>query len=359
MKILHVISSLETGGAQRLLSDLLPLLNNSNQDISLLLLEDIDCPFRDVLRVTGIKINSLGVSNFYNPIIIWRLIPYFRKYEIVHIHLFPVLYWASLASWFTANFMVYTEHSTKNRRRGKWLFKYIEKLIYHSYDRIISISEQTQDELKNWLQVNGNDGRFVVVENGINLTSFRNTSMSSSLNYGKDTKNLIMISRFTQAKDHKTVIRAMLKVKDEKVHLLLVGEGETMHYCRNLVCDLKLESRVHFLGRRNDIPQLIKASYLGIQSSHWEGFGLTAVEIMAGGIPIVASEVDGLKQVVEGAGCLFECGNDSELAYIVNDLLQDRMKYEHFVQKGMDRSCRYDIHLMAEKYGNIYKELIE
>ena len=73
MKILHVISSLEVGGAQRLLSDFLPLLNKKGKNISLLVFNEVYSDFECTIRESGIKIITLSFSNFYSPLIIFKL----------------------------------------------------------------------------------------------------------------------------------------------------------------------------------------------------------------------------------------------------------------------------------------------
>lgn len=360
MKILHIISSLEIGGAQKLITDLLPLLKQKGCNVSLLVLKGIDCPFQKQLKDEGIIVYELGISNYYSPLIIIRLIPFLRKFDIIHAHLFPVLYWVAIASIFSKAMLIYTEHSTNNKRRAKFWLRPIEKIIYNFYDKIISISEQTDENLRIWLNADAGDSRFVIIDNGIKREVFANAV--STLIFSNDKNNqknryLIMISRFTQAKDHETVIKSMKEVIDPFVHLLFVGSGDTLHREQELVNELNLSDKIHFLGVRNDIPQLIKSSYIGIQSSNWEGFGLTAVELMAGGIPVVASNVEGLKQVVGGAGLLFERGNNKQLATIVNKLLSNQILYDDVKLKCMERSRKYDVITMVNKYLMVYKSL--
>jgi glycosyltransferase involved in cell wall biosynthesis len=105
------------------------------------------------------------------------------------------------------------------------------------------------------------------------------------------------------------------------------------------------------------VSSWLSESYIGVQSSHWEGFGLTAVEMMAAGLPVIASNVEGLKQVVDGAGELFTCGDERELAQIVNLLLNDEDMYKEMQQKCLSRAKLYDIHATVEAYLKIYKEV--
>ena len=304
MNILHVITSLEIGGAQRLLVDLLPLQATS-ENVSLLVYKRVNNKFEKTLEQVGIKILCLEEGNFHNPRVIFRLRKLFKDYDLVHAHLFPTIYWASLAARGVNVKIVYTEHSTSNSRRNKWYFRSIERFMYGRYDRIISISQQTQNALTSWLGLH--DERFVVINNGVDTRRF------SFVKVPVIPKSLIMVSRFATSKDQETVIRAMQYI-DKDAKLRFVGDGENRCYCENLARELGVSDRVQFLGSRSDIPELVASSYIGIQSSNWEGFGLTAVEIMACGKPVIVTNVDGLKQVVEGAGEIFTLGSPSELA---------------------------------------------
>lgn len=350
MKILHVISSLEIGGAQRLLSDLLPIQKQQGIDVSLLVMKDEYTEFRKKIDTAGIPISSLNVSNLRNPLLAYKIRKVIKQYNIIHAHLVHALYLCSIASIGLDVKLVYTEHSTFNNRRNKYFMKPFEKFIYRRCRRIISISQQTQDALQSWLQ--SKDKRFVVICNGVDTEKF------SSVKRIIIPKSLIMVSRFASSKDQETVIRAMKDI-DKDAIIRFVGNGPNMEHCKMVAKECGVEDRVQFLGARPDVAELIAESYIGIQSSHWEGFGLTAVEIMACGKPVIASDVDGLKQVVEGAGEIFCKGNDSELASKVNNLLNNEDYYNQISEKCKQRATLYDIQFMAEKYKAIYYDLTE
>lgn len=348
MKVLHVISSLEIGGAQRLLVDLLPLQATS-EDVDLLVYERVDNDYEKTIEQAGIRIICLNQHNFHNPCIVFRLRRIFKNYDLVHAHLFPTVYWASIAAIGLKVKLVYTEHSTSNKRRGKLYFRLIERLLYNRYDKIISISEQTQDALTTWLRQSDNK-RFIVINNGVDTKKF------SLVNKPVMPKSLIMVSRFAASKDQETVIRAMEYI-DKEATLHLVGDGENRMHCEDVARKIGVFDRVKFWGSRSDVAELIASSYIGIQSSNWEGFGLTAVEIMACGKPIIVSNVNGLKQVVEGAGIIFKKGNAQELAQYVSRLLKDAHYYEHIADACKKRALMYDISVMAENYKSVYYEL--
>ena len=125
IEILHIINSLEIGGAQKLLVDILPLMNNEKMKVSLLVLKSVDSSFCTRIKNSGIEVFSLNSRSYHNPFIILRLIPFLRKFSIVHVHLFPSLYWVALANIFVSTKLIFTEHSTNNRRRGKVGFSFI------------------------------------------------------------------------------------------------------------------------------------------------------------------------------------------------------------------------------------------
>ena len=99
MKILHIISSLELGGAQRLLSDMLPIMAKQH-DVSLLVNVQIHNELQEKIEKAGVHVISLDKSDIYSLKNVWRIMKKMRGMDVVHVHLFPSLYWVALASLF-------------------------------------------------------------------------------------------------------------------------------------------------------------------------------------------------------------------------------------------------------------------
>lgn len=351
MKILYVISSLEIGGAQRLMADLLPLMKKEH-DVTILVNKHVDSVFERTIIECGVKIISMNQPNLFSITNLFSLIKLIKGYDVVHVHLFPSLYWVALAVFFVKTNLVYTEHNTSNRRRGKWYFRPIERFIYSRYRRIISISDQTQEALMTWLGARKDDKRFVVINNGINISAFKNVEKEIIYPH-----TLIMVARFAPAKDQKTIIRAVALL-DKDVHVIFVGDGESLEDCKSLAQELNVDERVHFVGMQSNVPSWLAKANIGIQSSFWEGFGLTAVEMMAAGLPVIATDVDGVKQVVEGAGLLFPVGDYVKLADIVSRLITESDFYELHSKKCIERAKQYDIFNMMNSYLEVYRGII-
>lgn len=354
MKILHIIDSLGTGGAEKLIVDTVPILVEKGNKVDVLLLNGEKTPFYTELESRNCcTIYSLGES-FYNPLYIFKIIPYLFKYDIVHVHLFPAQYFAALAKIFCKKRQkfIFTEHSTTNRRLENNKFKIIEKFIYRFYDSIICITPEVKKVLIQKLAI-PND-KLIVIENGVNIDKINEAKplKREQMGYKHDDILLIMVAGFREQKDHDTLIKT-LSFLPEKYKLILVGGGEREKNIRLLTTSLGLQNRISFLGIRSDVYSLYKMCDIAILSSHSEGFGLVAVEAMACGIPLIASNVPGLAQVVSDGGLLFHKGDSNDLKKQIFDL-EDSNYYYQIAEKGRLRSQQYNIKKLVDKTLAIY-----
>lgn len=366
MRILHIINNLGSGGAEKLIESITPIMNQYQYiDVEVLILDDKNNVFDNKLLENEIKLSVVPIRKMRNPMNIFYIRNFILKgeFDIVHAHLFPTNYWTSFVSktiFKNKPIFITTEHSTHNKRRDKWYFRSIEKYIYNNYDKIISISQETQDNLITWLKINNDiNNKFTVIENGIDLKKFTKAIpyKKKEINkiFNEDTILLCMVGRFNEQKDQSTIIKT-IKELPNNIHLLLIGEGELKKYNENLADVLGVSDRVHFLGFRNDIDRILKSVDIVILSSKWEGFGLAAVEGMAAGKPVIVTKVPGLSRIVNGAGLTFEVGNIKELKEKILILLNEEV-YKEISDKCLLRSKKYSIEKMVEKYLEEYKKL--
>lgn len=341
-----------TGGAEKLISDMIPLIKEKGIDVELLLLRKEEGIFMKNLDQHNIKIHY-SPHSFYSPKNILFIRKLAKKYDLIHVHLFPSQYWAALS--FSKIPMIVTEHCTTNKRRNKKIFKLIEKLTYNQYRIIISISHKANDSIQNWLNFKKN--RFVVIENGINLSTFYNANPTEIEDIPKNVKKIIMVGRFNTTKDQPTAIKAM-QLLDNSIHLLLVGDGNLINSCKELAKTLKVENRVHFLGIRTDIPQLLKSCDINLISSHSEGLSISSLEALASGRPLVTSNVNGLRDINQDAGILFEDNDYKGLATCINQLLGNTSFYNDIVERSLSKVKKYDINYTVEKHIKVYKKVL-
>jgi len=168
---------------------------------------------------------------------------------------------------------------------------------------------------------------------------------------------ITMVAGFREAKDQDTLIRSILHLPNN-YHLALVGDGIRKDLCEQLVKVLGLNERVHFLGLREDVPRILKTSDIVVMSSYYEGLSLSSIEGMASGKPFFASDVNGLREITEGVGVLFDVGNENDLAKKIQFLINRPNEYKKIVQKCQNRAEEYDIKKTAENYIEMYNEVI-
>ncbi|WP_114491386.1 glycosyltransferase [Candidatus Ulvibacter alkanivorans] len=359
MRIVHIINSLNTGGAEKLVLETIPEYRKKGLMVDVVLLDGTEHPFVKQLKSNNdITLFSLGVGGIYNPWNIFKLRKYLKNYDIAHVHLFPALYFVVFAKVLSNAkiSLVYTEHSTSNRRLKNTIFSFIDKHIYRFYHRIICITEEIRHIIQNHTGLNSK--RVKVIENGVDISRFHN---ALPLERHKIDKRLIasdlvliQVARFNQPKDQKTVIRSLTRLP-QNVKLLLIGDGELKNECEALVGQLQLKSRVFFLGLRMDVPQLLKMADIVILSSFHEGLSLSSIEGMAAGKPFVATNVPGLTDVVKGAGVLFEPKDEKGLANEINKLIDDSLYYNEIAAACLKRSEQYDLKKMVEQHIKLYE----
>lgn len=356
MRILHVITSLRTGGAEKLMVDLLPRLKAKDLDVDLLLFDGTDTPFRREVEAAGIKVFDLGIGgSVYSPLRLIRLLPFMRKYDVVHTHNTAPQMFAALCRIFSRTKLVTTEHGGSNRRRSIRSFKLIDKCMYNRYDGVICIAAKTEKNLCEYL--GKCKTKILTINNGVDIAKYSGATPSDELErLVPGSRKLIMVAGFRWEKDQDTLIRALSLLPD-KFHLFLVGDGVRRPELEALTKELALDDRVHFLGLRTDVAELLHAADYVIMSSHFEGLSLSSVEGMAVGKPMLASDVDGLREVVGGAGILFPHGDSNALAARILDLDTNVEKYRTIASACGHRAAQFDISAMAEKYSQLYSTL--
>ncbi len=360
IRVLHIINNLDTGGAEKLLVDSLPKYCTDIQ-VDLLLLDGASTLFKQKLKETFTgNVFTSGLSSIYSPLHVIKLKPYLISYDIIHVHLFPSLYWTAITKFlFRLKVpLLFTEHSTNNKRLKNAFSIKIDRWIYSLYEKIIAITPAVKQELIN--KLNLKDAKCDVIYNGVDFLHISSAIPYSKYEISGDNKSilLIQVSRFQPEKDQKTVIKSLIYLP-KTIKLVLVGDGKLLAECVTLSKQLNLQDRVIFLGSRFDVPELLKTCDIVVQSSHWEGFGLAAVEGMAAGKPVIASNVSGLKDIVENAGLLFEKGGAEDLAQIILKLVNNNAFYRKIAGNCAVRAEQYSLQKMVNSISHLYNRILK
>lgn len=359
MKILHVITSLYTGGAEKLMVDLLPRIKDSGHDVELCVFCGDRTPFYKQLEEKEIIIHSFheGMKQLYNPLNILRLYRLIQKgkYDIVHTHNTAPQLFTVMASVFCNVALVTTEHSTKNRRRDKVYLKPLDKWMYSRYSQVICISDQAEENFHKYF--GGNISKNVcVIYNGIEYFKYVNAIPAIDVR-GIGSKIITNVAAFRHEKDQPTLIKAMQYLPID-FHLCLVGGGDEQRKAlfEDMIVELDLRDRVHLLGLRCDVPEVLAASDYVVMCSHYEGLSLSSLEGMASGKPFLADDVDGLREIIKGNGVLFDHEDAKGFADSVLKL-DGNVKYkEQIIKQCQTKAESYDISVMTEKYLAVYEK---
>lgn len=355
MKILQVITSLATGGAEMLVTELSVLLRQRGHDVDVALFKGGPSPMKDKLIDAGCKVFEFG-NSYYNPLYVLKLQRLMRKYDIVHTHNSSPQMYAAMAAVLCSVELCSTEHNTSNRKRGwKW-YAPVDHWMYNRYRTLICISNQAETNLKAYLKTCR--AHIVTIPNGVNIERFRTAQPIADLKTHPGRFVTVMVAGFRYQKDQETLIRAIARLPEAQHELWLVGDGERRPILEALIKELGVEDRVRLLGIRRDIPEILHTADAVCMSSHFEGLSLSSIEGMCVGKPFIASDVDGLHEITEGAGLLFPHGDDEALAAILDKLAADADYRKAVADSCYSRACQYDIQKTVEGYEGVYADLM-
>ena len=313
-------------------------------------------PLEDSLLNHDIHLRYTDVRRLYSPWQIFAVAKLLRGYDLIHVHLFPAQLWTVLAAARLKHRtpLVTTEHNTWNSRRRWWL-RPVDLWMYSHYERIACNSEATAENLIKWCPYVA--GKTTVIPNGIPLDEFENAQPATFTDVPCDLTRLVFVGRCEAQKDHATLLRALTGVPD--AHLLLVGDGPLRPRLEQMAKSIGIRNRVTFLGWRRDVAAVLKASDIYVHSTHSDGFGIAACEAMAAGLPVVASDVPGLAQLVAGVGILFPAGDDKALSHYLTALIKSPDQQREMSVAGRRRARQFSIDSTVDRCIQVYESVLQ
>lgn len=367
MKILQIITSLQVGGAETLVVNLVPRLRAMGDEVDVCVFDGTETPLMQRLRREnpGVRIWKLG-KGYYNPLFIAKLVPIMRRYDIVHTHNSSPQLFVAIASVVCSVELCSTEHTTSNRKRGwKW-YAPVESWMYGRYDHVICISKVAEEKLREYMGGACMDEssklyhRISTINNGVDVAAFHASEPLPADVTGRQKDDFVvtMVAGFREAKDQDTLVRAIAMLPSQ-YKLWLVGDGVRMATVRALVEELGVEGRVRFWGLRTDVPRVLKSSDVVCMASHWEGLSLSNIEGMSAGKPFMASDVNGLREVTKDWGVLFPESDAKAVANELTRLHDDADYYRAVADRCWQRARQFDIAKTTKRYQAVYTAMRE
>ena len=372
MIVMLVIRDLGPGGAEKLLSDLLPVLKQSGIEILLVSLCD-DMTFAPRIKDAGIEILQLGHEkrvygpwNLYRSGLKLRALIKQRQPDIIHSH----LYLADLLAWIWSPSGCRTVSTLHNvypwwqwwAARGKRVRYFYMTKVEAILGRLrgcmfVGVSEAVKKCAIRSLGIRADNIKMVY--NGIVVDDFEAKNEYRST----ESPVIIQVGNYREQKGHGVSLRAFKILrktyKDARLHL--VGDGPLRKQMEKEIEQSGLAGSVILMGRRDDVPELLRESDIFWMPSLFEGLSIACVEAMACGLPVVASNTSGLnEEVSEGlTGYLVGVGNHKQLAEKTMEILRSPDIARGMGVKGRDRVERlFSINSAASSYICIYDEVL-
>lgn len=361
MNILFVITRADAiGGAQVHVKDLAVALQQDKHKV--IVLTGREGIYNQDLKQAGIESTScISLSNKINPFAdgkslrhILYIIKLFNP-DLIATHSSKAGVLGRIASkiakvpcTFTAHGWAFTPGIAQPSRA---VYKLLEKLVAPLTDKIICVSEYDRQIA---IEAGIHPQKLVTVHNGMK-------DIAPEFNSDPDRANPVkvaMVARFDKQKDHATLIKAFRGLNAE---LILVGDGINLTQTRQQVKELGMEGKVRFLGFRQDIEKILAEVHILALISNWEGLPCTIIEAMRAGLPVVASDVGGVKEIVFEAetGYVIPRGDVSTLHQKLSYLIDNKQ-----VRIDMGRLARqkYESQLtfkhMYDKTISTYQDII-
>lgn len=341
MRIVYIITRMdELGGPQIHIRDFAMRLTSMGHDVHVI--AGSSGSIADFLRTHGVPCyivpemtRSIGL---FREVLAYKCVRHLLKKiqpDLVSCHSSKAGVIGRLAAWaagvpviFTVHGWAFTENIPEPKRT---IYRMIEWVMAQFCRRIITVSDYDRS-LGLKARVARAD-KMITVHNGM-----PDYPQNRIQNHDQNIR-LIMVARFAEQKDHQTLVDAVATIRDLPWTLSLVGNGDAS-VVQAQVEKLNLQGRVHILGQRSDVGDLLNASDIFLLITHWEGFPRSIVEAMRAGLPTIATSVAGVPESVRDGqtGYLVARGDTQMVAAAIADLIKNPERREGM---GLAARARY------------------
>ena len=305
MKVFHVFKITAISGSENHLITLLPELARRGIEVGVIMMVEPGKPVSDFsrkLEKSGIRVFRVKIgSDFSLPAMMRiRSILKTERPDIVHTHLIHGdLHGTIGARLARVKTVVSTKHNDDFFRK-KWVSKKLNRWIARKTDAIIVISEYLKEFHARCEKIPV--GKMSVIRYGIGdfCRDVGDENPRSGLGLGPSHVVLGCVARLTRQKGHSGLLDAFAAASEKNgyLRLVIVGDGGLSRSLEEQARRLKLGAKVAFLGRREDAADLYRAFDVFVLASLWEGFGLVFLEAMSCGLPVIATRVSAIPEIV-------------------------------------------------------------
>lgn len=262
--------------------------------------------------------------------------------------------------------VIYSAHGFSfykgNSKKSNLLYSTVERLLAKLTDCLFTMNKEDYEACPKYgikcKELYNVDGV------GVDLSVFNKATADEKnqlrQQYGFNANDFILIypAEFTDRKNQGLLLDSLslIKQKHNNVKLLLLGRGVLEDNYKEKAKELRVEDSALFLGYRNDVHQLLKASDVLFASSKNEGLPINMMEAMASGLPVVATNTRGQNDLIQDGdnGFLFELEHPEEACEKICQLIENKGLYEKVSARAIESSKKYDIRVVAPQYDKIF-----
>jgi glycosyltransferase involved in cell wall biosynthesis len=366
VRVAYVYVHLRPGGAERHLQTALQFLDRRRFEPSVLCLTEPGA-IGEQIRAAGVPLASFGLPRhgLWRPRGLLRVARRLRLIRpgIVHTHMYHANTYGRIAAALArAPRVVATVHTTGGHRLLKQ--RLMNRLLDPMTDRTIAVSEEGRRTL---LAEGGiAPGKTAVIHNGVDLRRFRLAVSAAEararIGVPPDALVVAAVARLEPEKRHADLLEAFRRVRAETpaARLLLAGDGSLNAALRKEVDRMGMGECVALLGHRDDVPELLRATDVFVLPSSREGSPLAVIEAMASAVPVVASAVGGIPEMVgPGAGVLFRAGDVAALTAALRQMAARPDLRAAMGAAGRERAAaEFSAERMAAQLQSLYDECL-
>lgn len=363
IKVFQLLEWFELGGGLEKIAGEIAVGLNQERFISEIWCIDRGGKLVEMYRKKGVPVRVLNISSYFNPFNILKLAKLFKqeKPDIIHTHVYFAATIGRIAAKLAGvKVIMHHVHSTY------WHYSSInvlmERFLSHFTDKIICVSQA----VRNFVVLNEkiNPNKIEVIYNGISRKEVATDRDSFRLALGvqKDDVVITVVASLLHNKGHKVLLEAMAGLKDKYPFLKcwIVGEGPMEKELRDMVSQWSLEKQVTFLGVRADVPEILSTSDIFVLPSLLrEGQPLSVLEAMAYGVPVIASRIGGVPEIIRDQenGILVPAQEPQLLADQIEVLILDPGRRKQLGEAGRKTFVEnFDANIMIKKMEELYTE---
>ena len=360
MKVVHVHKLTGVSGSEGHLLALLPALREAGVDARFLGLDvpGTDAPrFHEALDELGVPHASVRCGSDVSPRMARDVIRALRveQPDLLHTHLVHADVYGALAASRLRLPYVSTRHNDDRYLLGP--FRYVDRAFARGASRLIAIS----DAVRRFLETAGHEpAKLVTIRYGLDRPpQYPSDPTPATAGIPAGVPLLLAVGRLIEQKDHPTLLHAFAVVRDAhpQARLAILGGGPLEHATRTLARELGIGEALVLPGRTAPRDWLERADVF-VHSSRWEGFGIVLLEAMLAGLPVVATRVSAVPEVVvEGeTGLLVEAGDATGMAVAIGALLADPPRAAALGRAGLRRAREeFSVARMTERTLAVYE----